>query len=290
MKTRAIIVVALLALVAGFGAAQDFSLSPTYGSVELDAGFFPDPYTVDILAGGSINLSDLGYWGFVADAPDFDLYYDGDGRTLYIYVEDASDDTVLLVNAPDGQWYHNDDMVGLNPGISFPNAQSGLYDIWVGTFGDDFVDSTLAISEIGFGDGSGSVGGSPDWTLEPTYGTLDLSAGFDNDPRVISLTAGGSVDLSSSLGYYGFVATAPDLDLYYDAGSYSLYIYVSSQSQDTVLLVNDPSGEWHFSDDEIGFQPGIEFAKPQSGLYSVWVGTFGDGMTSADLAISEFSW
>ncbi len=288
MKTKVLLVAALVALVASLGVAQDFTLSPTFGSVELEAGFFPDPHTVSITAGGSIDLSALGFYGFVADAPDYDLYYEGDGLTLYIYVEFAEDDTVLLVNAPDGQWHFSDDEMGLNPGIEFPDAQSGLYDIWVGTFSEDLVQSSLAISEIGF-DVAAMVGSGPDWTLDPTYGTLELSSGFADDPRTISLTAGGREDISS-LGFYGFVATAPDLDLYYEAGSFSLYIYVSEQSQDTVLLINDPNGEWYYSDDEIGSQPGIEFSNPPTGLYSIWVGTFGDGMTSAELSISEFGW
>jgi hypothetical protein len=54
--------------------------------------------------------------------------------------------------------------------------------------------------------------------------------------------------------------------------------------------VNDPSGNWHFSDDEIGSRPGIRFNNPESGLYDIWIGTFGSSMTSAELAISEVGW
>jgi hypothetical protein len=43
-------------------------------------------------------------------------------------------DTVLLVNAPDGQFYYADDSSGHNPTLTFPNPQAGLYDIWIGAY------------------------------------------------------------------------------------------------------------------------------------------------------------
>ena len=129
----------------------------------------------------------------------------------------------------------------------------------------------------------------PDWQLDPAYGTIELEAGFWPDPNTTNVLAGGEVGLES-LGYHGFVAEAPDLDLHYAAGGNSLYIYVTEQDDDTVLLVNDPSGNWHFNDDAIGWQPGIEFSSPESGLYSIWIGTYGTGMVNAEIAISEIPW
>ena len=41
------------------GLEPDYSLDPTYGSETLEEGFLPDPYTVDLVAGGSIDL-DMG--------------------------------------------------------------------------------------------------------------------------------------------------------------------------------------------------------------------------------------
>jgi hypothetical protein len=268
----------------GRGTMPDWQLSPTYGSVELSSGFAPDPYRTYLTAGGNINLNVLGYNGFVAEAPDVDFYYEAGGFPLYIYVEEQDTDCVLLINGPSGQWYFNDDAVGnsTRPGIEFSSPESGLYSIWVGTYWDDLADATLAISELGW------AGPGPDWSLEPTYGSLDLAAGFSNDPRTVNVLAGGNVDLSS-LGYYGNVAEAPDLDLYYDAGPFSLYIYVSQADADTVLLVNDPSGNWHYNDDYMGLRAGIEFSFPESGLYNIWVGTWGGSMVDATIAISEIN-
>ena len=147
---KRLIVGLLLFSVALISWGQDISLDPTFGSADLDAAFSPDPYLVDMIAGGSTDLSDIGYYGYVAEAPDFSLSYSASFFSLTIMVEEADDDTVLLVNAPDGSWYFNDDSVGLNPAITFDDPMSGRYDIWVGTYGGGSSSATLAITELGF--------------------------------------------------------------------------------------------------------------------------------------------
>lgn len=134
-----------------------------------------------------------------------------------------------------------------------------------------------------------SFGGPPNWQAVPTYGSVSLDAGFLPDPHRVSVTAGGSYDLSF-VGESGYVAQAPDYDLYYSAGGHGLYIYVESQGGDTVLLVRDPGGDWYYSDDAAGTRPGLAFSNPRSGLYDIWVGTYGGGLVSATLAISEIGW
>ena len=48
----------------------------------------------------------------------------------------SSADTTLVVNAPDGSFYCDDDggVNGSNPSVRFNNPQSGRYEIWVGTY------------------------------------------------------------------------------------------------------------------------------------------------------------
>ncbi|MDX1494237.1 MAG: hypothetical protein R3253_09270 [Longimicrobiales bacterium] len=145
---------AALASVALLGAsdlaAQDVSATPTYGSVELTTGFMPDPHVVELTAGGDISVNEGSCtYGQVAEAPDFDLYYTAtEANTLYISVI-GDGDTTLLVNGPDGRWYCDDDSYGdLDPILAIPKAQSGLYDIWVGTYGEELVSATLYISEV----------------------------------------------------------------------------------------------------------------------------------------------
>jgi hypothetical protein len=63
---------------------------------------------------------------------------------------EARDDTVLLVNTPDGEWHCNDDYSGLNPALTFEAPQEGQYDIWVGTYSatnGDYPPATLAVTQ-----------------------------------------------------------------------------------------------------------------------------------------------
>lgn len=123
-------------LLAGPAQAQDISATPTYGTQNLEAGFLPDPVSIDIAAGGGTEASVSGNGacaGFHATAPDVDLNYTAGGATLYVHVTSDAD-TTLLINAPDGSWFCNDDTNGLNPVVVFDPAQSGQYNIYVGTY------------------------------------------------------------------------------------------------------------------------------------------------------------
>ncbi|HKK48666.1 MAG TPA: hypothetical protein VJ932_06185, partial [Alkalispirochaeta sp.] len=113
-----------------------------------------------------------------------------------------------------------------------------------------------------------------DWSLPPLYGTIDLASGFRPDPFLVEVTAGGNRNLRN-VGRVGYVAEAPDFDLNYSSGPYNLYIFVDTQGADTVLIVCDPSGRYFYSDDQIGTRPGMHFSNPESGLYDIWVGTYG---------------
>ncbi len=145
-RTIALLGVFLVVGALGVG-AQDWQLQPTYGDTELAAGFQPDPFEQTVVAGGTIDLSELGYYGYVAEAPDFDLRYTSGEYQLTIKVENTNADTLLLVNTPDGQWHFNDDSNGLDPAITFSPPQDGLYDIWIGTLNGEYADARLVITE-----------------------------------------------------------------------------------------------------------------------------------------------
>jgi hypothetical protein len=141
------------AAVSGAAIAQDWTLNPTFGQTTLSAGFAPDPYTVQITAGGNIDAgSSLGgaCRGMIANAPDYRLQYNAGSLPLYIGAR-SNADTTIVVNAPDGSWYCNDDTNGLNPMVSWGNPPSGQYDIWIGTYGSgsSMASATLTISELG---------------------------------------------------------------------------------------------------------------------------------------------
>ena len=65
-------------------------------------------------------------------------------------------------------------------------------------------------------------------------------------------------------------------------GSGPLSVYATS-STDATLLVADPDGRWHCSDDANGSDPAVTIAQPKAGTYLVWVGTFEPGTTGATL-------
>lgn len=113
----------------------DPSLPSTFGTVNLAVGFQPDPYRQHILAGGMLEAASVGQGcaGFVAEAPDFRVIYRGSGAPLGFTVTSEAD-TSLLINAPDGRWYcDNNGAGGLNPSLLWGIPLSGQYDIYIGT-------------------------------------------------------------------------------------------------------------------------------------------------------------
>tara|TARA_R110002073_G_scaffold1577_3_gene11020 strand:- start:2784 stop:3311 length:528 start_codon:yes stop_codon:yes gene_type:complete len=149
MSMKTILAASLaVAALTGLASAQDYSLPPTYGSVSLNPGFLPDPHQAQVVAGGTIDAASISgeCVGLIANAPDYRLQYGGGGSQLYIGVT-SSADTTIVVNAPDGSWYCNDDYNGLNPLVGGEQPDAGQYDIWVGTYGSDTAAATIFITE-----------------------------------------------------------------------------------------------------------------------------------------------
>lgn len=137
---------------AGIATAQDFNANPNYGTVNLTAGFTPDPQVINLQSGGNIDAQSLSSScrGFITNAPDVRLNYTSGSYPLILSVA-SSADTTLVVNAPDGTWYCDDDggVNGLNPQVRFNSPQSGRYEIWVGTYGGARLEQAqLHISEL----------------------------------------------------------------------------------------------------------------------------------------------
>lgn len=140
-----------LALVAGPAVAQDYSLDPTFGTLNLSTGYVPDPAVIPLMAGGDIDASSLGDTcrGYIANPPDFRVNYEA-GTDFPLIISALSDtDTTLVINAADGTWHCNDDTDELNPAVTFTSPMSGQYDIWVGVYGEaGLAPAGLYISEI----------------------------------------------------------------------------------------------------------------------------------------------
>lgn len=131
--------------------AQNYNRNPSFGTFRLSAGFQPDPYTINVRAGGRLAASRLSPQcvGSIADAPDVRINYTAGQFPLSFTVRSGSD-TTLVVNDPSGAWYCDDDSAGnLDPRVLFTSPRSGQYDVWIGHYeGGSGVRAQLLVSEL----------------------------------------------------------------------------------------------------------------------------------------------
>ncbi|WP_211227209.1 hypothetical protein [Saccharospirillum impatiens] len=138
---------------AGTTQAVDWRAKPNFGTIELNAGFRPDPYITSVSAGGAESANSVGdnCQGFISNAPDMDLNYKAGSSSLTIYVESAADTTLVIYDAA-GNWHCNDDYsseAGTNPAVRWTNPPSGNYNIWIGTYeSGSLQDSQLHVTEL----------------------------------------------------------------------------------------------------------------------------------------------
>ncbi len=132
--------------------ALDFTATPNYGTMELVSGYEPDPFSKDLTAGGTIDVSYLGDVcnGYATKAPDFELTYTSGNQSLLRFYFVGSGDATLVVNDPLADWHCGDDSFGtINPTVDFASPGSGTYDIWIGSYASgSFPTGTLYITEL----------------------------------------------------------------------------------------------------------------------------------------------
>lgn len=93
-------------------------------------------------------------------------------------------------------------------------------------------------------------------------------------PASVTVRAGGADrNAVPGSGCSGFINNGQPSATVTVEGDGPLAIYAVSGS-DTTLLVSDPAGRWHCSDDANGSNPAVTFAQAAAGDYVVWVGTF----------------
>lgn len=305
---RTLLLAAAAISAAGLAFAQKGPTSPSgpdiqqparYATIDLQAGFMPDPREVNMEAGGELdaataNLGPSCVGWIDATRADVTVRYQSGRYPLYLSAVSRAD-TTLVVRDPAGNWLCNDDLVGLNPGIVIQRPQSGEYRIWVGTLDRGPAQpAVLRVSEIPPGQGNTpgqAQGQAPNITAPARYATVPLTAGFMPDPHEIRVEAGGELDASAAgigpecVGYID--ATRADVILNYTAGNFPLYLSANSRA-DTTIVVRDPQGNWLCNDDLVGLDPGVVIQRPQSGEYRIWVGTLDRGPPQqAVMRISE---
>lgn len=307
MSTTRLVLLAGLALSSTALANPNTSGTPLYGTVNLRGGFTPDPHDVTVRAGGSTSVDSQNLpsncRGYIeTNQPDVRLNFTPGSAPLRI-ASCSGSDTSLIINDPSGNWFCDDDTEGTNPVVQFSGPRSGQYDIWVGTYASGASQpSTVRITERGgticattsssSSSNSGSNGISV--TGSPRYGTVALRGGFTPDPHRVTVMAGGTTDVddiagipSSCAGH--IAADRPDFRLNFTPGSAPLR-FASCAPEDTTLVINDASGNWHCNDDTEGRNPVVNINNPPSGQYDVWIGTYSDGAAQqAILNVTERS-
>ncbi|MEM6900163.1 MAG: hypothetical protein AAF583_10370 [Pseudomonadota bacterium] len=248
---------------------------------------FASGLTIGLTAGGDIDLgecADLPGIGAVIEAPDFSLSYGGGTGGDVTLETDAECDTILLVNDATGEWHFDDDAGGSsNAKLTLQDAEAGRIDVWVGTFGEDLCQSDLKINS-----GTDLLPTCPNYGLsgdEHTFSGDDLYGG-----QSLDVYAGGDIDLGAcnDLPGTGNVIEAPDFTITYEeTQDYDLRFRTEAESDcDTVLLVNDSTGEWYFDDDSgEGSNAELTLESAAGGLIDVWVGTYDNDYCSANLLI-----
>lgn len=133
----------------------DATLDPLFGSVSLQRGFTPDPFTTYAQAGGMVDTAVVGLGCyFTTPEPTFSFTFDGGEADTFLrifFVADDESDTALVLLTPNQEWFCvNDSAFGntLNPVIDLGFAASGNYTIWLGLETDgSFVPGTLYITQ-----------------------------------------------------------------------------------------------------------------------------------------------
>jgi len=267
----------------------DWQIGGTPIATDAEVAWVPQQYP--LFAGGGLDLGQCASvpgHGFINAAPNFSLSYDAMalGRDLEFRVESECD-TTMLINDSAAQWHYNDDTNGLQPAIRLAGAQTGRFDIWVGTYGSSACAATL-IAETFEPAGQMPAAQCPDWSL----GGAEVSL-MQGGSETRSVVAGGSVNMFGNecgIQAHGYVAQGPDFTLYLDPQNQVTTLDISVQGEcDTLLLVNDPSTNWIFNDDDIDLQPRIEIGDAQAGRYDIRVGTYGSALCNASMTVRATS-
>jgi hypothetical protein len=120
--------------------------------VDLVEGFTPDPLVLSgISAGGPVTpgLDDCSF-GFIPEIPQASIVYDsGSGDSnLVIYAESGADTTLIVVYEEQSYGCDDDSHGNGNPMVVMADAESGQYQVWVGTYDEgESANATLYVSE-----------------------------------------------------------------------------------------------------------------------------------------------
>lgn len=208
------------------------------------------------------------------DAADAVLTLAEPQRQFSVFAMSDRDLTIAVV-APDGSVLCNDDTYQLHPAVTFSNAQSGDYHVFVGGYsqgGSAAYDLFTSPGGAAFTDVMLDLSATP----RAGAGVLDMAAA-----RTGTLLANGAIVSSDPVqnlptgqfcaGFTGIEAADYVLTLPQAAPLLSLY---AMSGTDLVLAARGPDGDWLCNDDSFGLNPAVSFADAMPGEYHIFVGSF----------------
>ena len=285
---------------AGVDNSVDVNARPLHGQARLSSGFSPNPHRASVRAGGPVDATLAlathtvaeGYcYGRITREPTYRLTWNGRGEPLYISTGSEEVDTLLLVNAPDGSWWCDDDSAGnLNAGLVIEDAPPGVYDIYVGAFDSETLASDLFISNTGFGPEALSMRADP--SLAPRFGAFSIDPAAFALPYEQEIEAGGPLrayqaGFSQTEYCAGYVSREPTLLINWAADAAAPFTIYLDAERDTTLAVRLPDGSWRCDDDgSTGLNAGLVFSAGEPGGYLVYAGTFGSEPAPARIFVS----
>ncbi len=116
--------------------------------------------------------------------------------------------------------------------------------------------------------------GCPKADAVPYFESIVLEAGFTPDPFTEAnyyLLGGTKLD-DCGIEATGFGDQRPAYVLTWEGDVPQLVVSMESDA-DTLLLIHDPAGEWHFNDNGDGQNPAVVIENPTAGSYVIFVGT-----------------
>jgi hypothetical protein len=223
--------------------------------------------------------------------PDATLTLAAPEPMLAIAASAAGFDTTLLVVAPDGTIFCNDDATNYDPAIVLSGAAAGDYAIWVGVRGSGAGEEARLV--VGREPPEGVGAAAPPATLplqaEPAYGRFELPA-----EGAIAVEAAIVADESRVFadqyvsGCNGAIdPSRPDAIVTIPGPEARVWFGATASDADLTLLVVGPDGGAQCNDDHAGANPAVELADAQAGDYAVWIGVFAGGGATATLTVGR---
>lgn len=135
---------------------------------------------------------------------------------------------------------------------------------------------------------AGIAAACPNAEIPASFSTRESADAMTGPGLQYGVMAGGFQSLQGcNWPHIGSVTSSPNFEFEInDLSFYNRLEVVNLGTCDTVLLVLAPDNQFYFDDDTAGNgNPGVYFQSPQSGYYSVWVGTYSPGDCEASLML-----